>query len=42
MIYAITAEEERGRAPHLIVEQGRNLFRLGTGRDATFQSRLVA
>ena len=42
MIYAITAEEERGRAPNLSVEQGRNLFRLGTGRDATFQSRLVA
>jgi hypothetical protein len=41
MINAIYVEEERGRAPNLSVEQGRNLFRLDTGRDATFQSSLV-
>ena len=41
MINTIGLEEERGRAPNLSVEQGRNLFRLGTGRDATFQSSLV-
>ena len=41
MINAIVLEEERGRAPNLSVEQARNLFRLGTGRDTTFQSSLV-